>query len=160
MNNETYYQRKQTFLNSDPDFVKLKDQRTKLNKKISAKKTAASHCVFGIAKIMKAADACMSFAMESENSGENDQETQDAILNRFTGECSECWSGTWHSAADHLMTVAVSSCKEVSLLDMEIGNLVKQRVELNDHIEAAEEVLVKTFNELEEKNKKEAKKNG
>ena len=160
MNNETYYQRKQDFLNADPDYVRLKHLRTQLNKKISSKKTEASHGVFGIAKIMKAADACMSFAIESENSGEIDQETQDKILNRFTGECSECWSGTWHNTADHLMTVAVSSCKKVSLLDMEIDNLIKKRTELNDQIELAEEVLVKTFNELEEKNKKEAKKNG
>ena len=160
MNNETYYQRKQAFLNSDPEFVQLKQQRSDLYKIIRKQKGKASTEIFGIAKIMKAADACMSFAIESENSGEIDQETQDKILNRFTGECSECWSGTWHNTADHLMTVAVSSCKEVSLLDMEIGNLVKQRVELNDQIELAAEVLVKTFNELEEKNKKEAKKNG
>ena len=35
MNNETYYQRKQDFLNADPDYVRLKHLRTQLNKKIN-----------------------------------------------------------------------------------------------------------------------------
>tara|TARA_R100001126_G_C4769447_1_gene121682 strand:+ start:64 stop:546 length:483 start_codon:yes stop_codon:yes gene_type:complete len=160
MNNESYYQRKQAFLNSDPEFVQLKEQRSDLYKIIRKQKGKASTEIFGIAKTMRAVDACMSFAMESENSGENDQETQDAILNRFTGECSECWTSTWHSSADHLIQSAIDKCTDVAGINIDIKRLNKEADDLSDLIEKAEKVLTKTFNELEEKNKKEAKKNG
>ena len=158
MNNESYYQRKQAFLNSDPEFVQLKEQRSDLYKIIRKQKGKASTEIFGIAKTMRAVDACMSFALRVEN--DEPDSKADEILEAYTSECSECWSSTWHSSADHLIQSAIDKCTDVAGINIDIKRLNKEADDLSDLIEKAEKVLTKTFNELEEKNKKEAKKNG
>ena len=107
---------------------------------------------------MRAVDACMSFALRVEN--DEPDSKADEILEAYTSECSECWSSTWHSSADHLIQSAIDKCTDVAGINIDIKRLNKEADDLSDQIEKAEKVLTKTFDELEEKNKKEAKKNG
>lgn len=158
MNNETYYQRKQAFLNSDPEFVQLKQQRSDLYKTIKKQNGKATSEVFGISKTLRAVDACMSFALRVEN--DEPDSKADEVLEAYTSECSECWSSTWHASANHLIQSAVDKCTDIAAINIDVKRLNKEADELSDLIDKAEKILTKTFDELEEKNKKEAKKNG
>lgn len=134
-------------MKNDATYEAFLDKARDLHKQIEELRFKLGPLLNNIHMLEVTRDAVMSKAFDFECTSKQ----VDSTLLKYTGECSECWYGTYSSGADLIRDHQVLICQDVLRLKLDIDALQDKLSTLNKERDVYGKQLVKSARGLEAK---------